>query len=211
MVYTLIKALGYGAVITSHKNSLCKRNQNLSLLNESRLLSFSLYVRFYEIAVAYKQILCLHTKLHYRNRIDFYMFNNVEIHQKNKGAKLEPTKKDFEEIKELVNRREFETRKILKQGSYKEPAFENNNVECDCHATATKFTEINDGWEKVSGYLIEKARFDKENVIRLTAHSVVRDDKNNLFELMECVYPLEKYYFILHNSGSQGFDLKATK
>lgn len=135
----------------------------------------------------------------------------IEIYRANQGAKLKPTKQDFDEIVNLLKYSAFKSRKIPQEGSYKEPQFLNSDFNCDCHLTATKFVEINNQWEKVSGYLIEKAKIDENNnVIRLTAHSVVRDNNSNLFELMECVYPLEKYYFIIHNSGSQGYDLKAT-
>lgn len=133
----------------------------------------------------------------------------IEIYQKNSEDKQEPTQRDFDEIINLLKERDFKTRKVPLEGSYKEPNLDHSY---HCHATARKFAEINDKWEQVSGYLVEKVNFDNlSHSIRLTAHSVILNDKDDFFELMQGVYPLEKYYFICHQSGLQGYDLKAIR
>lgn len=135
------------------------------------------------------------------------MYKKINIYSANQGAKQQPTQSDFKEILDNLNSNNFTTRIDAENVKYVSPNFEDTNP--DCHTVARIFAQANK-WDRVSGYLIEQEKLDAGvNFIKLTAHSVVKDKNSNFLEFMKFIYPLIKYYFILHKSGSNGYDLRA--
>jgi len=137
-------------------------------------------------------------------------FTNIKIAKQNQGCYGNIQDEVFQEILSLLNTENYSNRTIPSQSSYKTP--KDISYEDQCHATARKFAEVNDGWTRVSGYIVQisdlKADCDR---VYLWAHSVVEDASGNLLELMPTFSSLEDTIFIKHTSGIQGYDLIASK
>lgn len=142
------------------------------------------------------------------------MFTEVKIYRAVQNADREPTKEECQEIlKMLNNSSDYHQRIALKQEDCGDIQLSHEE---HCHATARKIVHLNKnrGWERVSGYLLcrqDRSKFDKgeKSLIRLSHHSVVQDEYNNFLETMEILYPLNKYFFIVHYSGLLGWNLQA--
>lgn len=136
------------------------------------------------------------------------MYTKLKICNENEYAKGKPNDNDLEEILSAVNSHNFLARIDIQEvncTSPEEPESENDH----CHAIARIYADLNDGWERVSGYLINKDRIDTNTKpIVLKAHSVDRDENGNLIEVMPFIYPLSNYYFVCHSSGYNGYDLE---
>jgi hypothetical protein len=138
------------------------------------------------------------------------VFSQIGIRRFNENNTGELTQTELREILELLNEEHFSVREELGiEHSYQDPpdleAFDH------CHATARKYALANENLIQVPGYLILCIEIDAEQVelIELKAHSVVQNTKRKeLLELMSSVYPLDKYYFIEHESGRKGVDLE---
>lgn len=136
------------------------------------------------------------------------MYKKLIVRAKNTYAKKEPNDNDFVEILSAVNSHNFATRIDFQEvncTSPEEPDGENDH----CHTIARMYAGLNDGWKRVSGYLIKKDRLNTNTKpILLKAHSVCIDKNNNFIEVMPFIYPLSMYYFVSHNSGCDGYDLE---
>ena len=138
------------------------------------------------------------------------IFTNIKIAKQNQGCYGNIPNEVFQEILLLLNTRSYSNRNIPSQRSYKTP--KDISEEDQCHATARKFAEVNDGWTRVSGYIIKISALEADcDKVYLWAHSVVEDASGNLLELMPTFSSLEDTIFIKHPSGIQGYDLIASK
>ncbi len=143
-----------------------------------------------------------------------YMFTGVKIYSAVQNADREPTKQECQEIlKMLNNSSDYHQRIALKQEDCGDIQLSHED---HCHASSRIFADLNKnrGWQKVSGYLFcsqDRSKFDQgeKSLIRLSHHSVVQDEYKNFLETMEKLYPLNKYFFIIHHSGLLGWDLQA--
>ncbi|MDS1348514.1 hypothetical protein [Planktothrix agardhii] len=136
------------------------------------------------------------------------VFSNITIKKSNKDSKEKPTETELQEILDLLNEEDFETREDMPiEHSYNDPP----DIEWsdECHETAKKYARDNDYLTQVSGYLISSIE-ENANKVELKAHSVVQDtNTETLLEVMPGIYSLEKYNFIEHESGIRGHDLEA--
>ena len=141
------------------------------------------------------------------------MFTEVKIYKADQNADRQPTKEECQEIIQMLNNRVHHKRIPLKQEDCEDIKLDYND---HCHATARKIADLNKDreWERVSGYLF--CRDDKEKLQKghdilttLKHHSVIKDNHDNFIETMEIIYPLDKYFFIIHDSGLLGWDLQA--
>ncbi|MCL1470453.1 hypothetical protein [Argonema antarcticum] len=147
------------------------------------------------------------------------MFTKVISVRPNKNAGRQPTEAECQQVLQLLNNGDYHLRASLSKE-------DRNHIQLNwdeaCHSSARKFAEANrdKGWKRVSGYLVRKdmQEFDKIKVktfgdsdicMPLQHHSVVQDNLGNLLEVMGDLYPLEKYVFICHPSGSLGWHLGA--
>lgn len=136
-------------------------------------------------------------------------FTRIEIAKTNTGAWGTITTVCMQEILLTLNSRNYCNRQIPKDNSYKTPKGISWDKD-DCHSTARKFAAVNNGWVKVSGYIIQRKDLSvSSNKVDLWAHSLIKDTNNNLIELMADSFQLEESVFIKHNSGSCGYDLWA--
>lgn len=138
------------------------------------------------------------------------VFTHIGIAKRNQGSHGHITEASMQELLLALNNREYCNRRIPNEGSYKTP--ENLLWDDNCHSSARKFAEVNNGWTRISGYIIKMSDLSSDsNQAYLWAHSVIEDTNGDLIELMDTFSPLEDRVFIRHSSGSQSYDLWAFK
>lgn len=137
------------------------------------------------------------------------MFKKIVLYKSVQNNLEEPKMEDCRQILQMLNNAEFHKRVILRSEDC-----ENIQIawDSDCHSTCREIVNvnINKGWKRVSGYLFLHKYINNpsSDLMLLKHHSVVKDEHGNLLETMEPVYHIEKYIFICHSSGLQGWDLK---
>lgn len=144
------------------------------------------------------------------------MFTKAVVFKQSENASTEPTEEECQQVIQLLNSDRYHERIALTEEDCKNIQFADDH----CHATSRKIADANKdrGWERVSGYLFLRKYIDEFQKMKLTYtgdglmllkhHSVVKNEQDNLVETMEHIYPLKKYVFICHPSGSRGWDLQ---